>query len=137
MNKERTSQRERKATQNHQVETLGRETAGTQEGAEAEERGGSMTVGPEGRPEHSRVRKGRSKGAASVPETQGRKDRENSWKTNSSSLLKFGESHKPTTSRNPAPVLRNTKQRKITPRHITDKLLKIETKVFRAASREP
>lgn len=58
MNEERTSHRERKVTQNHQVEILGRETAGTEEGAETEERGGSMTVGQEGRLEHSRVRKG-------------------------------------------------------------------------------
>lgn len=66
MNEERTSHRERKATQNHQVEILGRETAGTEEGAEAEERGGSMMVGQEGRLEHSRVRKGCNKGAASA-----------------------------------------------------------------------
>lgn len=95
-----------------------------------------MAVGPEGRLEHSRVRKGCNKGAASIHlrPREGRTEK-NNWKTNSSSLLKFGERHKLTTSRNPAPALRNTKQRKITPRHITDKLLKTETKerVFRAA----
>lgn len=70
-----------------------------------------MTVGQGDALNTAESEKSAIKCSKRAPETQGSKDRENSRRTNSSSLPKFGERHELTTSINLAPVLRNTKHK--------------------------